>query len=154
MATIRDATFPDDLDTVRALLREYAESLPVDLEFQDFEAEVATLPGKYARPHGRLLLAYDDDRVLGCIGLRALSGTDCEMKRLYVRDAHRGLGIGRKLLDHLLDEAQRAGYSEICCDTMAFMEAAQRMYLAAGFELTGPYSDDPTPGAVFFRLPL
>jgi GNAT superfamily N-acetyltransferase len=76
------------------------------------------------------------------------------MKRLYVRDEHRGLGIGRKLLDHLLDEARRAGYSEVCCDTMGFMEAAQRMYLAAGFKLTGPYSDHPTPGAVFFRLPL
>ena len=76
------------------------------------------------------------------------------MKRLYVRPEHRGLGLGRLLLDRLLDEARRAGYSEVCCDTMSFMEAAQRMYLAAGFESTGPYSDDPTPGAVYFRLVL
>jgi ribosomal protein S18 acetylase RimI-like enzyme len=76
------------------------------------------------------------------------------MKRLYVRPDYRGLGIARRLLDHLTQEARRAGYAQICCDTMAFMEAAQRMYVAAGFEQTGPYSDHPTPGAVYFRLRL
>jgi GNAT superfamily N-acetyltransferase len=154
MATIRDATFPDDLDTVRALLREYAESLPVDLEFQDFEAEVATLPGKYARPHGRLLLAYDDDRVLGCIGLRALSGTDCEMKRLYVRPDARGLQLGRHLVERLCDEASSEGYARMFLDTLPTMVSAQLLYASMGFVPTDAYVFNPVAGTQYMMRRL
>jgi ribosomal protein S18 acetylase RimI-like enzyme len=147
--TIQDAHFPDDVDIVRTLLREYAAALPVDLDFQDFEAEVATLPGKYARPRGRLLLARDGDRVLGCIGMRALNGTDCEMKRLYVRPDARGLQLGRQLVERLCEEARNAGYTRMFLDTLPTMEAAQRLYAQLGFEETQAYVFNPVAGTKY-----
>ena len=147
--TIQDAHFPDDVDIVRTLLREYAAALPVDLDFQDFEAEVATLPGKYARPRGRLLLARDGNRVLGCIGMRPLGGNDCEMKRLYVRPGARGLNLGRLLVERLLDEARNAGYTRMFLDTLPTMETAQRLYAQLGFEETEAYVFNPVAGTKY-----
>ena len=147
--TIQDAHFPDDVDIVRTLLREYAAALPVDLDFQDFEAEVATLPGKYARPQGRLLLARSDGRVLGCIGMRALNGTDCEMKRLYVRPDARGLQLGRQLVERLCEEARNAGYTRMFLDTLPTMETAQRLYAQLGFEETQAYVFNPVAGTKY-----
>ena len=149
MVTITDARFPDDDTIVRALLREYAAALPVDLDFQDFEVEVATLPGKYARPQGRLLLARNDDRVLGCIGMRPLNGTDCEMKRLYVRPDARGLQLGRQLVERLCDEAREAGYTRMFLDTLPTMETAQRLYAQLGFEETAAYVFNPVAGTKY-----
>ena len=149
MVTITDARFPGDVTVVRALLREYAAALPVDLDFQDFEAEVATLPGKYARPKGRLLLARNDDRVLGCIGMRPLNGTDCEMKRLYVRPEARGLQLGRQLVERLCEEAREAGYTRMFLDTLPTMETAQRLYAQLGFEATAAYVFNPVAGTKY-----
>jgi len=149
MVTINDARFPGDVTIVRAVLREYADALPVDLDFQDFEAEVATLPGKYARPQGRLLLARSDGRVLGCIGMRALNGTDCEMKRLYVRRDARGLQLGRQLVERLCEEARNAGYTRMFLDTLPTMEAAQRLYAQLGFEETEAYVFNPVAGTKY-----
>ena len=149
MVTITDARFPDDAAIVRTLLREYAAALPVDLDFQDFEAEVATLPGKYARPQGRLLLARNDDRVLGCIGMRPLNATDCEMKRLYVRPDARGLQLGRQLVERLCEEAREAGYTRMFLDTLPTMETAQRLYAQLGFEETEAYVFNPVAGTKY-----
>jgi len=149
MVTITDARFPDDAAIVRTLLREYAAALPVDLDFQDFEAEVATLPGKYARPRGRLFLARDGNHVLGCIGMRPLAGNDCEMKRLYVRPGARGLNLGRLLVERLLDEARNAGYTRMFLDTLPTMEAAQRLYAQLGFEETEAYVFNPVAGTKY-----
>ena len=143
-----------DMATIRELWTEYWAGAGLDPHFQGFTDELAALPGPYAPPAGRLLLATVDGDPAGTAALRPLDHGRCEMKRLYVRPAHRNLGLGRLLLDRLLDEARRAGYRELYCDTMAFMQAAQRMYLAAGFERTEPYSDHPTPGAVYFRRVL
>ena len=149
MVTITDARFPDDAAIVRTLLREYAAALPVDLDFQDFEAEVATLPGKYARPRGRLFLARDGNHVLGCIGMRPLAGNDCEMKRLYVRPGARGLNLGRLLVERLLDEARNAGYTRMFLDTLPTMETAQRLYAQLGFEETEAYVFNPVAGTKY-----
>lgn len=149
MVRIIDAAFPDDLATVRTLLLEYAASLPVDLDFQDFETEVATLPGKYARPRGRLLLARDDERVLGCIGMRPLTVNDCEMKRLYVRPEARGMQLGRQLVEHLCEEARGEGYTRMFLDTLPTMASAQRLYASMGFESTEAYVFNPVAGTQY-----
>jgi ribosomal protein S18 acetylase RimI-like enzyme len=154
MISISDARFPDDLDIVRTLLFEYAADLPVDLAFQGFDTEVATLPGKYARPQGCLLIARDGDRVLGCIGLRPLAGTDCEMKRLYVRPDARGLQLGRQLVARLCDEARNAGYTRMFLDTLPTMASAQRLYASMGFEPTSSYVFNPVPGTKYMVLRL
>ena len=143
---IVDASFPDDLPIVRALLREYAASLPVDLDFQDFETEVATLPGKYARPRGCLLIARDDERVLGCIGMRSLSDSDCEMKRLYVRPEARGMQLGRQLVERLCEYARNEGYARMFLDTLPTMVSAQQLYASMGFVPTEPYVFNPVEG--------
>ncbi len=111
MIAIRPAAVPDDLAVVRALFREYADQLGVDLCFQDFEQELASLPGKYAPPAGRLLLAWQGAEPVGCVALRALDDGASEMKRLYVRDAARGTGLGRQLAERICDEARDAGYT-------------------------------------------
>ena len=120
---------------VRALFREYAESLSVDLCFQNFEAELASLPGEYAPPGGQLLLAFVGGELAGCGALRRFSDADdanaCEMKRLYVRPAYRRFGLGRLLAQALLDEGRRAGYSAMLLDTLDDMEAARELYAKA-----------------------
>jgi ribosomal protein S18 acetylase RimI-like enzyme len=151
---LRPADFPRDVETVRDLFREYADSLGVDLEFQDFAAEVAALPGKYAPPAGRLLLAWRGKEALGCIGLRPLDLNTCEMKRLYVRPEARGEQLGRRLVERLCAEAREAGYTRICLDTLPAMGTAQALYRSLGFQAIEPYVFNPIPGTQFLALDL
>ena len=149
---------PPWIEPARLLLREYAASLAIDLCFQNFEAELAALPGEYAAPSGQLLLAYVGDALAGCGGMRALADVDhanaCEMKRLYVRPAFRGLGLGRALAEALLDEARRAGYSVMLLDTLNDMESARELYATLGFEEIAPYYYNPIPGAHYLKAEL
>lgn len=151
-----DAETP--LAVVRDLLREYAASLTIDLCFQNFEAELATLPGEYAAPAGQLMLAYVDGALAGCGGMRALPDADdanaCEMKRLYVRPAFRRFGLGRALAEALLDEARRAGYSVMLLDTLDEMESARELYATLGFVEVAPYYFNPIPGAHYLKAAL
>jgi ribosomal protein S18 acetylase RimI-like enzyme len=146
------------LDATRAIFREYAEGLGVDLCFQNFEAELAALPGEYAAPGGALLLAFVDGQLAGCGAMRALPEADhadaCEMKRLYVRRAFRGFGLGRQLAQALIDRAIQAGYSNMLLDTLDDMEAARGLYEALGFEEIPPYYFNPIPGAHYLRCNL
>jgi len=143
-----------DLDNVRALFHEYAASLPFDLGFQEFEREVAGLPGAYAPPHGLLLIARTDGQATGCVGLRPLDGETCELKRLYVRPALRSAGTGRALTERALDEARRLGYRRIRLDTVPGMERAQSLYARLGFREVAPYVVNPIAGARFLELEL
>jgi len=139
-----------DLDEIRTLFREYAASLPFALDFQDFDRELAELPGAYAPPHGALLLA----RGAGCVGLRPIDETTCELKRLYVRPSARGTGLGRRLAEAVVAEARRLGYEEMRLDTVPGMDSAQSLYERLGFREIPPYRPNPIPGARFLELQL
>jgi putative acetyltransferase len=141
---------PADLDEVRALFREYAASLPFALDFQDFEQELAELPGAYAPPRGVLLLARD----AGCVALRPIDATVCELKRLYVRPSARGTGLGRRLVEAIVNDARALGYSRMRLDTTPSMTAAQSLYEQLGFREIPPYRPNPVPGARFLELDL
>jgi len=154
MIDIRPAELPRELVEVQRLFREYADGLDVDLSYQDFEAELATLPGKYEAPTGRLLLAWNDTQPVGCVALRALDGASCEIKRLYVRPQSRGQELGRRLVERICQEAREAAYSRIYLDTLASMKAAIKLYVALGFKPVGPYVFNPIPGAVFLAREL
>jgi putative acetyltransferase len=149
---------PALLDATRAVFREYADALGVDLCFQNFEAELASLPGEYAAPHGALLLALVDGAVAGCGALRPLPDADypnaCEMKRLYVRPAFRRYGIGRQLAQALMERGVQAGYSNLLLDTLDDMEAARGLYASLGFEEIPPYYFNPVPGAHYLKAAL
>jgi putative acetyltransferase len=152
------AETPRLIDDTRAIFREYAASLPIDLCFQNFEAELAALPGEYAPPGGQLLLAMVDGELAACGALRALADVDyanaCEMKRLFVRPAFRRFGLGRRLALALIDEARRAGYSAMLLDTLDDMEAARGLYATLGFEEIPPYYFNPIPGAHYLKVDL
>ena len=139
-----------DLDEVRTLFREYAASLRFELAFQDFDRELVELPGLYAPPRGALLLA----RGAGCVGLRPLAETICELKRLYVRPSARGTGLGRRLAEAIVVEGRRLGYTHMRLDTVPGMDAAQSIYGQLGFRPITPYRPNPIPGAVFLELQL
>ena len=155
---MRRPTSAADLARTAEIFREYAASLDVDLCFQNFDAELASLPGEYAPPRGHLLLAYVDDRLAGCGALRpfadAEDGNACEMKRLYVRPAFRGVGLGRVLAKALLDEARRAGYTTVLLDTLDDMEAARELYASIGFTEIPPYYFNPIAGAHYLKAEL
>ena len=153
---IREARIPDELETVTQLFRAYAASLPVDLSYQDFKAELAALPGKYARPGGDILLAFAaDGSPLGCVGLRPIEpGGACEMKRLYLLPAARGLGLGRAMTEAVIAAARARGYRELRLDTLPSMRAAIGLYEQMGFERIGPYYEPTPPGTIFMSLRL
>jgi GNAT superfamily N-acetyltransferase len=146
---IRPAEIPRDLPTVKRLFREYADGLGIDLAFQGFEAELADLPGKYAPPAGRILLAWRGAAAVGCVALRPVDRRTCEMKRLYLRPEARGAGLGRRLAERLFAEARAAGYARMCLDTVPSMAAAVGLYTSLGFEPTEAYVYNPVPGALF-----
>lgn len=156
--TIRDAHHPDDLQAIHALFAEYADSLAFDLRFQNFDDEMASLPGEYAEPRGALLLALVDGVVAGCCALRPLDTADysnaAEMKRLFVRKAFRGFGLGRQLVESTLDAARRAGYASVLLDTLDDMESARALYTELGFEEIPPYYHNPIAGAHYLKADI
>lgn len=149
---------PEALAATREIFREYAGTLGVDLCFQNFEAELAALPGDYAEPAGGLLLAWVDGQLAGCGAFRPLADVDyanaCEMKRLYVRRSFRRFGLGRQLAQALMDQAVQAGYSAMLLDTLDDMEAARELYASLGFAEVPPYYFNPIPGAHYLKAEL
>lgn len=156
--TLVEAAQGAPLAEVRTLFREYAQSLSVDLCFQNFEAELAELPGDYAAPRGLLLLALLNGQQAGCGAYRALPDVDypaaCEMKRLFVRPFARGAGLGRVMAERLMDSARAAGYQTMLLDTLDDMEAARAMYETLGFQEIPPYYYNPIPGAHYLKAAL
>lgn len=154
MSVIRTAGAGADLETARALLREYAEGIGIDLSFQGFEAELAGLPGDYAGPGGVLLLAVVGEEPAGCVAVRRWDATACEMKRLFVRVAQRGRGLGEDLARAAIDWARGAGYARMRLDTLPSMAGAQRLYARLGFREVPAYRFNPVEGARFMELRL
>ncbi|MBK9528334.1 MAG: GNAT family N-acetyltransferase [Acidobacteria bacterium] len=143
------------IDDARTIFREYEAWIDFDLCFQGFEAELASLPGKYAKPDGRLLLAYVDDRLAGCIAMRKLEDGICEMKRLFVRDEFRGLRIGINLIERLIADAREIGYSKMRLDTFPpKMSKAVSLYETHGFVEIPPYYENPHSDVLFMELSL
>ncbi len=143
---------------MRAIFRDYANGLGVDLCFQDFDQELATLPGDYSLPRGTILLARVDGEIAGCCALRPLDAADypnaCEMKRLFVRRPFRGIGLGRQLVEAVLDAARQAGYSSVLLDTLDDMEAARALYEELGFAEIPPYYHNPIAGAHYLKADI
>jgi putative acetyltransferase len=154
MAMIRGAVDVKDIEEIRRLFLEYQSEIGVDLCFQGFADELANLPGEYSSPSGRLLLAMDKNAAMGCVALRELRGRDCEMKRLYVRPAARGRGIGRLLTRAVLIEAREIGYDRVFLDTLPSMSAARALYDSLGFGEVPPYCHNPILGPSYLALQL
>jgi ribosomal protein S18 acetylase RimI-like enzyme len=155
MITIHQAQMTAEIETTRAIFREYETWLGLDLCFQGFESELAELPGKYALPDGRLYLAFADGELAGCGALRKIAPDICEMKRLFVRHNFRGLGIGRLLIDELINAAREAGYEKMRLDTYPEkMGKAVDLYRSYGFEEIPAYYDNPHDGVLFMELSL
>lgn len=155
MITIVQAESALQIEQARELFREYETWLGMDLCFQGFEEELRTLPGKYARPEGRLSLAYSDEQLAGCIAMRKLEDGICEMKRLFVRNEFRGQQIGIQLIEKLIDEARMENYSRMRLDTFPpKMEKAVSLYTSHGFRPIPPYYDNPHEGVLFMELDL
>ncbi len=149
------ATSESDIKDARTLFEEYAAWLGISLCFQDFDRELAALPGEYAPPDGRLLLAFEDDELAGCIGLRKIRATTCEMKRLFLRPEFRGRGLGRVLVERVIEEARQIGYTQLCLDTLpGRMDKAIALYKSIGFKEIEPYYNNPIAGATFMELRL
>ena len=144
-----------DIETARALFEEYATALDISLCFQNFDQEVSGLPGSYAPPAGRLLLATEGEEAAGCIALRPLAGNACEMKRLYVRPQFRGRGLGQNLVAAVIDAARGIGYEHMRLDTLpGKMDHAIVLYRSIGFREIAPYYHNPVAGALFMELAL
>jgi putative acetyltransferase len=151
---IVDGHSEDRLPAARQLFEEYAASLEVDLSFQDFERELAELPGDYAPPAGRLLLALDGEEPAGCVALRPFEPGVCEMKRLYVRPAFQGSGLGRRLAEAIVEAGREAGYERMRLDTLPTMGAARGLYRSLGFEEIEAYRPNPVHGTTYFERAL
>ena len=155
---IRHAATAQEMQLLGTLFQEYAADLSIDLGFQDFEQEIATLPGEYAPPRGAVLLAWVDGCPAGCCALRPLDASDypnaAEMKRLYVRKAFRGFGLGRHLAEKILDVARLAGYASVLLDTLDDMEAARALYAELGFEEIPPYYHNPIEGSHYLKADI
>ena len=143
-----------DIPAVQSLWREYWDSFGLPADFQGFEEECSMLPGVYAPPRGRLLLAFYQGEPAGTAALRVLDDSSCEAKRFYIRPQYRGKGIGGALLGRLIEEARAMGYKEVYGDTLESMSSALRMYRRLGFSEVAPYSPEPTPGAIYLKLVL
>jgi putative acetyltransferase len=154
MIKIERAASVDEVPQVRELFVEYGASLGFDLCFQDFDRELAALPGDYAPPTGALLLAREGEEAVACVALRALEPGICEMKRLYVRPTYRGRGLGRRLAEAVIAEARRVGYERMRLDTIPFMEEANALYDDLGFREIAPYRHNPIAGARYMELVL
>jgi len=152
--TVVRATTAEQIETVRCLFVEYAASLGFDLGFQDFERELACLPGDYAPPEGGLFLALCGQESAGCAALHQLSAGICEMKRLYVRPTYRGLHIGRTLAEAVVHEARQIGYARMRLDTVPGMRRAQELYRSLGFQEIEAYRYNPIPGTRYLELVL
>ncbi|MGB9721631.1 MAG: GNAT family N-acetyltransferase [bacterium] len=144
----------EQISIVRELFKEYASGLGFDLCFQNFDKELAELPGDYASPDGRLILAVNDGKIAGCVALRKLAVNICEMKRLYVKPEFRGMGIGKKLVKFIIDEAKKIGYSYMKLDTVPAMKEAIALYRSMGFYEIEAYRENPIEGAKFMELKL
>ena len=151
---IKEVKGTSDLNAVRILFREYADSLAFDLSFQDFEKELESLPGRYAIPEGCLLIAQNQDGIVGCAAVRKIGDGVCEMKRLFVRPEYRGAGIGRRLVMEIVRTAICLGYSRMRLDTTPSMNEATSLYRSLGFYDTEPYCYNPVLGAVYLELDL
>ncbi|MGQ4809071.1 hypothetical protein NKDENANG_02467 [Candidatus Entotheonellaceae bacterium PAL068K] len=154
MITFVRAQSDDHIEQVRALFQEYANALGIDLSFQNFAQELAGLPGDYAPPHGRLLLALYETEVAGCLALRRLADGVCEGKRLYIRPPFRGKGVGRALKLAMLHEARQLGYQCFRWDSLPFMTAANALYRSIGAKNIEPYCSNPIERAMFWELDL
>jgi ribosomal protein S18 acetylase RimI-like enzyme len=154
-AELIQAMLPEHIEQTRTLFLEYAESLGFSLCFQSFDEELKNLPGAYAAPSGRLLLARYDQQPSGCVALRKLEANVCEMKRLYVRPAYRGKGLGRILVERVIAEARAIGYERMRLDTIASsMQDAVELYRKLGFQEISPYRANPIEGALYLELLL
>jgi len=154
MLKIIPAKTKGDIQQIKLLFEEYAASLDFNLSFQNFEEELAKLPGDYALPEGRLLLAWWDDQIAGCVALRKIKPEGCEMKRLYVRPQFRKLEIGKTLASEIIEEAKKIGYTWMRLDTVSSMKEARALYESLGFKKIPPYRHNPIAGAVFLELRL
>lgn len=151
---IHQAVSSQDMERVRELFREYADWLKVDLCFQGFERELATLPGDYVPPDGRLLLAWHHEKPVGCVALRRIDATTGEVKRLYVRPEQRGRRTGRRLVEQVIAAAGEIGYRRLVLDTLPQMAEAGELYRSFGFREIPAYYANPLPGVVYFALDL
>jgi ribosomal protein S18 acetylase RimI-like enzyme len=155
MIEISPAETPEQIEETRKLFREYEAWLDIDLCFQNFERELADLPGKYAKPDGRLFLIYKENLAAGCIALRKIDAENCEMKRLYVREQFRGLGLGKMLIEKLFEEARIIGYKKMRLDTLPDkMPSAVKLYKSYGFCEIPPYYENPHQETLFMELDL
>jgi putative acetyltransferase len=153
--TFAQAESPAQIAQARELFLEYAQSLGFSLCFQNFDQELAGLPGNYARPNGRLLLAEFDGQLAGCVALHQLEADICEMKRLYLRPQFRGRGLGRALAERIIAEARQIGYRHMRLDTVdPVMKDAVAMYRKLGFKEIAPYRPNPNPGTLYLELAL
>ena len=156
--TLLYPTGEHEMEPVRQLFQEYAASLGIDLEFQNFNQELDELPGDYAAPRGCIVLALVDGVLAGCCALRPLDNADypnaAEMKRLFLRLPFRGFGLGQQLAEAILDAARRAGYASVLLDTLDNMESARALYAGLGFEEIPPYYHNPIPGAHYLKADI
>jgi len=152
--SIVEADSQERVTIAHQLFCEYAESLGIDLCFQNFGKELATLPGEYVAPSGRLLLALFDGQPAGCVALRRIDDTTCEMKRLFVKPTFRGKNIGKQLAMHVMEQARGIGYARMLLDTLPSMKEAIALYRSLGFAPTEPYRLNPVKGALFMELKL
>ena len=155
MLRLTQASSKSDIEHARTLFQEYEASLGISLCFQNFEQELANLPGDYAPPRGRLLLAQEFEQVMGCVALRPLAPLTCEMKRLFVRPEYRARGLGRVLVEAIIEEARKIGYAHLRLDTIADrMDRAVALYKSIGFVEIPPYRNNPVDSATFMELDL
>jgi putative acetyltransferase len=154
MVKIIQVATNESIETVKTLIREYAESLEFDLDFQDFDKEMGNFPDRYASPGGCLYIAMDENQPAGCVALRDLGDGICEMKRLYVKPDYRGQKIGRLLAQTVIRAARELGYERMRLDTIPSMKQANMLYRALGFKEIEPYRFNPIEGAAFFELNL